>query len=147
MLSVCLGPILKVSARVVSVSKHVVASIWSCEQLNSHLRGAKNRGSQGGSRAYVTCADYGPLRTRACLGVVIIGTVSKFNFRLYHSHLWPAPFTVFLGPGENQRFWLKSYSTKTARMCPHFSEWRVGGSCCVLRCPVYAHEAPRHEKL
>ena len=53
-----------------------------------------------------------PLRTRACPGVVVMGTVSKLNFWLYCSHLWPAPFTVFLGPGGKPEILAKKLTPK-----------------------------------
>ena len=100
MLSVCLGSILEVSARVVSVSKHVVASIWSCEQLNSHPRGAleapESRGPSEPGVVSETIARDALLRTGAWPGLIESGTVPIWTIDYVYSHLQPPIQSPFL---------------------------------------------------
>ena len=103
MLSVCLGSILEVSARVVSVSKHVVASIWSCEQLNSHPRGAleasESRGPSDLGVVSETTARDALLRTGAWPGLIKSGTVPIWTIDYVYSHLQPPIQSPFLDSG------------------------------------------------
>ena len=89
----CPGPSLGTSARVVSISKHVVASIWSCEQLNSHPRGAlevpESRGPSEPGVVSETIARDALLRTGAWPGLIENGTVPIWTIDYVYLHLQP----------------------------------------------------------
>ena len=100
MLSVHVGSSLGANTRVVCVSKHVAASIWSCEQLNSHLRGTleapQSRDLSEPGVVSETIARDALLRTGAWQWCIESGTVPIWTIDYVYSHLQPPIQSPFL---------------------------------------------------